>query len=85
MFKTSQKRAEKEFRKFARNNLLKPSKCRRIDETNDCIFKMHEIIQVLRKRFNYVPDSAQLMMNKYQNIQDRMVYENFRRSYNGVL
>jgi hypothetical protein len=38
-----------------------------------------------KRKFNYVPVSAQLMFNEYKNIQDRMVYENFRQSYQNVL
>jgi len=80
-----EKKAEREFKRFARHNLLKPGKCKRIDQTNYCIQQMHAIIQEFKIKFNYVPVSAQLMFNKYQNIQDRMVYENFRQSYQNVL
>jgi hypothetical protein len=78
-------RADKEFKKFARHNLLKPGKCTRIDQTNYCIQQLHSVILEFKIKFNYVPVSAQLMFNKYQNIQDRIVYEYFRQSYKDVL
>jgi len=79
------KTAEKEFKRFVKRNLLKPRKCKKIDEANYCIQQMHLKIQEFKHKFNYVPVSAQLMFNEYQNIQDRMVYENFRDTYQNVL
>ena len=81
----TEKIAEREFRKFARQHLLKPGKCKRIDHTIYCIYQMHIIIKEFKVRFNYVPVSAHLMFNKYKEIQDRLVYENFRESYQNVL
>jgi hypothetical protein len=80
-----EKKAEKEFKRFVKHNLLKPEKCKRIDQTNYCIRQMHTMIHEFKRKFNYVPASARLMFNEYQNIQDRMVYENFRQSYQNVL
>ena len=80
-----EKTVEKEFKRFVRQNLLKPRKCKKIDDTNYCIQQMHLKIQEFKHRFDYVPASAQLMFREYQNIQDRMVYENFRQSYQNVL
>jgi hypothetical protein len=83
--KSREKMAERAFRRFAKQNLLKPSKCKKIDEANYCIQQMHTCVQELKMKFDHVPASAQLMFNAYQNIQDRMVYENFRQSYGNVL
>ena len=80
-----EKMAEREFKRFVKHNLLKPRKCKRIDQANYCIEQMHTIIKEFKLKFDYVPTSAQLMFNEYQNIQDRMVYENFRKSYKNVL
>ena len=79
------KEAEREFKRFVKYNLLKPGKCERYDQINYCIQQMHTIIQELEIKFNYVPVSARLMFIEYKNIQDRMVYENFRHSYQNVL
>jgi hypothetical protein len=80
-----EKTVEKEFKRFVKRNLLKPGKCKKIDDTNYCIQQMHLKIQEFKHRFDYVPASAQLMFREYQNIQDRMVYENFRETYQNVL
>ena len=78
-------KAEREFQRFARKHLMKPKKCKRIEQANHCIHLMYQMIQEFKTKFNYVPASAQLMFNEYQNIQDRMVYEIFRQSYQNVL
>ena len=80
-----EKKAEKEFKRFAKHNLLKPGKCKKIDQTYYCIQQLNTVIKEFKIKFNYVPVSAQLMFNEYKNIQDRMVYENFRQSYQNVL
>ncbi len=80
-----EKTVEKEFKRFVKSNLLKPRKCKKIDDTNYCIQQLHLKIQEFKHRFDYVPASAQLMFREYQNIQDRMVYENFRETYQNVL
>jgi hypothetical protein len=77
-----EKTVEKEFKRFVKRNLLKPGKCKKIDDTNYCIQQM---LQEFKHRFDYVPASAQLMFREYQNIQDRIVYENFRETYQNVL
>ena len=79
------KLVEKEFKSYVRQNLLKPGDCKRIDQTNRCIDQMHRLMSEYKLRFNFVPTSAQVIFSKYQNIQDRMVYENFRDTYQKVL
>ena len=76
-----EKMAEKEFKRFARRNLVHPKKCTRIEQTQHFISELHHIFKEYKARFNYVPPSAQLMFNEYQNIQDRLVYENFKQTY----
>ena len=72
---------DKEFKRFARRNLINPRKCKRIEQTQYFISELHTIIKDYKERFNYVPVSAQLLFNEYQNIQDRLVYENFKQTY----
>ncbi len=81
----TEKAAEKEFRRFVRHNLVKPKRCKNFDDANYCIQQVHLKIQEFKSKFNYVPASAQKIFNEYQNIQDRMVYENFRETYQNVL
>ncbi len=80
-----QKQAEKEFRRFARKNLINPRKVKRLEQTQHFIYEMHKLINDFKNRFNYVPAEAHLMFSEYQNIQDKMVYDNFKQSYHNVL
>jgi hypothetical protein len=76
-----QKTVEREFRKFAKTTLVSPRKCKKIEQTRYNIHELHMKINELREKFNYVPDDARLLFNEYQVIQDRMVFENYRKSY----
>jgi hypothetical protein len=82
--KAQEKQAEKEFKRFAKRHLMHPKRVRRIEQTQHFIYELHKLINDYRLRFNYVPDEAHLMFSEYQNIQDRMVYENFRQTYHQV-
>ncbi|HLF36019.1 MAG TPA: hypothetical protein VI583_17380 [Cyclobacteriaceae bacterium] len=72
---------EKEFRRFAKSALISPGKCKKLDQTRHNIYILHKKINELDSRFNYVPDDARLLFNEYQLIQDRMLFENFRKDY----
>lgn len=76
-----EKQAEKEFKRYARHHLLNPRKITRLEQTQYYIFELHKLIRDFKLRFNYVPSSVHLMFSEYQNIQERMVYENFRQTY----
>lgn len=78
------KTAEREFRRFAKSTLISPRKCRKLEQTRHNIFELHKKIRELTDKFNYVPDDARLLFNEYQVIQDRMIFENFRRDYRQV-
>jgi hypothetical protein len=77
----SEKTIQKEFRRFARTNLISPGKCKKLEQTRHSISTLHKKIVELNSRFNYVPDDARLLFNEYQTIQDRKIFENFRRDY----
>ena len=79
------KNAEKEFRRFARKNLPDPKKVKQIEQTQFLIHELHNLMNDFKERFNYIPEEAHLMFFAYKNIQDRMVYDNFKQSYQQVL
>lgn len=79
------KQAEKEFRRYARKNLPNPNSVKRIEQTRVLLLDLHNLMHEFKTRFNFIPDEAYLRFNTYKNIQDRMVYDNFKKSYQEVL
>ena len=79
------KEAEKEFRRYARKNLPNPNSVKRIEQTRVLLLDLHNLMNEFKTRFNFIPDEAHLRFNTYKNIQDRMVYDNFKKSYQQVL
>jgi len=75
------KQAEKEFRRFVRRHLVKPGKCRNMDQTRFYIYELHKKMKELKLLYGYVPDDAHLLFTEYQDIQDRMVFRNFQTTY----
>ena len=76
-----EKTIEREFKRFAKSMLISPGKCKELDQTRYSIFVLHNKINELNSRFNYVPDHARLLFNEYQSIQDRMIFENYKKDY----
>jgi hypothetical protein len=77
----SEKIIEKEFRKFAKSSLISPRKCKKLEQTRHNIYELHKKISELNEKFHYVPDDARLLFNEYESIQDRMIFENYRKNY----
>ena len=61
--------------------LISPGKCRELDQTRHNIYVLHNKINELNTRFNYVPDHARLLFNEYHVIQERMIFENYKKDY----
>ena len=74
----SQKRVQKEFKRFVRKSFIKPRNCRNIDQTRFYIFELHKKMKELKLVYGYVPDEAHLLSTEYQNVQDRMLFQNFQ-------
>ncbi len=80
-----EKLAEKEFRRYAKSNLPNPKKITELEQTQSLLFELHNLMNDFKTRFNHIPIEAHLIFNAYKNIQDRMVYDNFKKSYQQVL
>jgi len=80
-----EKQAEKEFRRYARKNLPNPRKIKRLEQTQYLICELHHLMNDFMIRFDHIPEEAHLLFYAYKNIQDRMVYDNFKHSYRQVL
>ena len=80
-----EKQAEKEFRRYAKKYLPNPRSIKRIEQTHALLLELHNLMNDFRARFNFIPDEAHLRFDAYKNIQDRMVYDKFKKSYQQVL
>ena len=72
---------EREFKRFAKSTLVSPRKCKKLEQTRHNIFELHKKINELNDKFHYVPDDARLLFNEYQSLQERMIYENYKKHY----
>jgi hypothetical protein len=81
----TEKIAEREFRRYARKNLPHPGKVKNLELTQQLLQELHVLMNDFKRRFNYVPEEACLKFDAYKNIQDSMVYDGFKKSYQPVL
>jgi hypothetical protein len=80
-----EKIAEREFQRYARKNLPHPRKVTQLKQTQHLLHELHVLMNDFKQRFNHVPEDARLKFNAYKNIQDSMVYDEFRQTYQQVL
>ena len=75
------KMVEKEFKKIAKNKFLSPQNCTQLNQTRGYIFELTKIIKHFEKKFNHIPDSAQLLFNEYDTKQEKMLFDKYKEKY----
>ena len=75
------KQVEKEFKSFTNRNFEKPSRCKNIDQVRFYVNELSQKIKELKRKFNYVPDSAYALLTQYNKLQNRMVFADFKNTY----
>jgi SMC interacting uncharacterized protein involved in chromosome segregation len=81
MTRFQQKRLDVEFSRFTKMNFDKPQKCRNIDQIRYYMNELSAKIQELKRSFNYVPESAHVLMSQYNAAQNRLIHKNFQEAY----
>lgn len=72
---------ETELKKFADRNFERPSKCRNPDQIRFYVQELGSKIEEYKLRFNYVPNWAYSLLAQYTQIQNELVYIDFRNTY----
>jgi len=75
------RKIDKEFRKIAREKFLPPGSITKLSQTRFYIFELNKLISHFEKKFSYVPSSARLLFNEYNNLQEKMLYDKFKEKY----
>ncbi|ELR73861.1 hypothetical protein C900_00025 [Fulvivirga imtechensis AK7] len=81
MSEFEKKRLDEEFSSFARKNFEKPTRCKNLEQIRFYVNELSMKVDEFKRRFNYVPDSAYILLSQYNSLQNRMVYTNFKNSY----
>ena len=75
------KRIDREFTEFIRRNFEKPKKCRNLEQIRFYVNELSQKVEELKRRFNYVPNAAYLLLSQYNHLQNRLVYTEFKNRY----
>lgn len=70
-----------EFRRAYKENLMHPSKCKSLSETRKCIDYLHLLMRELKNQYGSVPDEAHDLFEKYTQIQEKLIFDNFQKEY----
>ena len=75
------KQLEKDFRRYTSRHLERPSKCKNLGQIQFYIKELSVKISEYKKRFDYVPDHAYMLLSDYNASQNRLIFNNFKQAY----
>jgi hypothetical protein len=81
MTRFEQKKLDLEFTKFAKMNFDKPQKCKSIGQIRYYMQELSDRMSSLKDSFNYVPNSAHILLSQYNAAQNRLIFKNFQEVY----
>lgn len=75
------KKIENDLKRFTERNFETPGKCRNLDQIRFYVKELCGKIEEYQSRFNYVPQSAYTLLAQYNQVQNQLIYINFRNTY----
>lgn len=80
---TTQERKEldKNFKKFTSRHFEKPTRCNNLGQIQYYVSELSRKIDDFKKRFNYVPQQAYVLLSQYNASQNKLIFQNFQNSY----
>ena len=75
-----QKKLDLEFERFVSRHFEKPRNCRNLDQIRLYVGELSVKIREFKQSFNYVPDQAYTLLSKYNELQNSMIYAEFRNA-----
>ncbi|GEM_PF-3576990 len=75
--KYTQLKAEWEFKKAVKNRLTPPKNCKSTFQISKCMEDLHFLISEMRMKYDFVPQSASQLFEKYSSQHERLIYEKF--------
>ena len=75
------KQLEKDFRKFTKRHFEQPSKCKNLGQVQFYVKELALKIEEFKSRFNYVPNSAYILLSEYNASQNVLIFSKFQKTY----
>lgn len=81
MSEFEKKRIDREFQLFTARNFENPKRCKNLDQIRFYVQELSSKMEEFRNRFNYVPSNAYSLLTQYNQIQNKMVFTEFKNTY----
>lgn len=81
MSEFEKKRIDREFQIFTSRNFESPKRCKNLDQIRFYVQELSSKMEEFRSRFNYVPSTAYTLLTQYNQIQNKMVFAEFKNAY----
>ncbi len=76
-----QSKIESDLKKFTDRNFESPHKCKNPEQIRFYVRELCTKIEEYESKFNYVPNWAYSLLSQYTQVQNQMVYIDFRNTY----
>lgn len=81
MSEFEKKRIDREFQIFTSRNFENPKRCKNLDQIRFYVQELSSKMEEFKSRFNYVPSNAYTLLTQYNQIQNKMVFAEFKNAY----
>ena len=81
MSEFEKKRIDREFQIFTVKNFENPKRCKNLDQIRFYVQELSAKVDEFKQRFNYVPSSAYNLLTQYNQLQNKMLFAEFKNSY----
>jgi len=75
------KQVDKEFTNFFKRHFVNPKNCNNLEQIRFYVREIGLVIEDFKRRFNYVPSNAYTILSEFNQIQNKMIFTNFKNTY----
>lgn len=72
---------ENNFNKFSRKHFERPARCKNIGQIQYYVQEISLKIEEFKSQFNYVPNTAYILLSEYNASQNKLIFKDFQKIY----
>jgi len=81
MSQSERTKIENDLKQFTELNFERPAKCRNLEQIRFYVRELCTKIEEYESRFNYAPQWAYSLLAQYNQVQNNLLYIDFRNTY----
>lgn len=74
-------RINKEFNNFVKKEILKPEKCKNLEQIRFYVNGLAQMIKGFQHKYDFVPDTAYGILDRFNKAQNRIIFKDYKNGY----